>query len=157
MNGKPGDSSFDETTGHTVLSFAQDASGRVWLGTTEAGLFHMEDGKLVQFSDDYLKKRHLFALAFDADGALFVGSELGLRCYDAQGRLREISPQISQIESLLVDRHDVLWIGTHGMGLARYEKARSPSCKRPTVWAAIMSSRCLKTPRGACGSAPRTG
>ena len=120
MNGKAGDSSFDETTGRTVLSFAQDASGRVWLGTSEAGLFHLEDGKLVQFPDDYLEKRNLFALAFDAEGDLFVGTELGLRCYDAQGRLREISPQVSQIEALLVDRHGVLWVGTSGMGLARF-------------------------------------
>ena len=120
MNGKPGDSSFDETTGRTVLSFAQDASGRLWLGTTEAGLFHVEDGKLVQFSDDNLKKHNLFALAFDADGDLFVGTEFGLRCYDAQGHSREIPPLTPQIEAMLMDRHGVLWVATNGMGLARF-------------------------------------
>jgi PAS domain S-box-containing protein len=119
MNGKPGDSSFDETTGRTVLAFAQDASGRLWLGTTEAGLFHLEDGKLVQFSDDYLKKRNLFALACDADGSLWVGTELGLRCYDSHGRIREIPPNFSECRALLVDRHGILWAGTTGNGLAR--------------------------------------
>ena len=156
MNGKPGDSSFDETTGRTVLSFAQDASGRLWLGTTEAGLFHLEDGKLVQFSDDYLKKRNLFALAFDADGALFVGTELGLRCYDAQGHLREISPQVSQIEALLMDRHGVLWVGTSGMGLARFANGAFSFLRKADGLGSDYVRSLFEDAGGAFGSAPRT-
>jgi PAS domain S-box-containing protein len=120
MNGKPGESTFDETTTGTVLSFAQDASGRILMGTTEHGLFYWADGKFVQFPDDYLKKRNVFALAIDAGGALWVGTELGLRCYDAQGRPREIPPLTPQVEALLVDRHGILWVGTSGIGLARF-------------------------------------
>jgi ligand-binding sensor domain-containing protein/C4-dicarboxylate-specific signal transduction histidine kinase len=121
MNGKPGESTIDDTTiGGAVLSFAQDASGRIWMGTSEHGLFYLADGKLVEFRDDYLKKRNLFALAFDRDGSLWVGTEFGLRCYDAHGRLREIPPLTPQIEALLVDRHGILWVGTSGMGLARF-------------------------------------
>jgi PAS domain S-box-containing protein len=119
-NGGTGKSTFDETTPGTVLSFAEDASGRLWMGTVDNGLFYWKEGKLTAFPDESLKKHNLFSLAFDADGSLWVGTEVGLRCYDSQGRPREIPTNFSECRILLVDRHGVLWAGTKDSGLARF-------------------------------------
>jgi ligand-binding sensor domain-containing protein/signal transduction histidine kinase len=104
-----------------VLSFCEDTSGRIWLGTVEHGLFCWSGGKLVQIQDDILKQRNIFALAADANGCIWVGTGQGLLCYDLQGHPRQIPPFYPEVRALLVDRHGALWVGTSGKGLARYE------------------------------------
>lgn len=111
----------DQTNTGIVLSFCEDASGRIWMGTIEHGLFCWSGGKLVQIQDDSLKQRNIFALATDTNGCIWVGTSQGLVCYDSQGHPRHIPPFSQEVRALLVDRHGTLWAGTSGKGLARYE------------------------------------
>jgi PAS domain S-box-containing protein len=55
-----------------------------------------------------------------------------LRCFDAQGRIREIPPLTPKIEALLVDRRGVVWVGTNGMGLARYANGKFSFLRKAT-------------------------
>ncbi len=66
-----------------VLSFMEDSHGRVWAGTVEKGLFYWQDGKMNELPDDFLKQHLIFALAEDAQGQIWVGTEVGLRCFSA--------------------------------------------------------------------------
>ena len=120
VNGRPGESLFDEATTGPVLSIYEDPSGRVWLGTAQHGLFYWADGKLVRFPDDQLKKHNIYAVAMDAENQIWLGTEDGLLCY-TNGRAKTIPPIYTEVTALLVDRHGTLWVGTSGSGLARYQ------------------------------------
>ena len=50
-----------------------------------------------------------------------MGTSFGLYCYTPELKRREIPPLTGDIRALLVDRHGVLWIGTIGSRLVRYE------------------------------------
>ncbi len=102
----------------------EDQTGRVWLGTGEHGLFYWADEKMVPVPDDFLKSRNIFSLAAEADGRIWIGTELGLRCCDANGQPQPAPAVSSEIDALLIDHHGVLWVGTSGSGLARYHNGK---------------------------------
>ena len=118
---KPATSFFGVTNIGMVLSFCEDSAGRIWIGTVEHGLFYWADGKIIPVPDDLLKKENINALAADSAGQIWAGSSIGLHCY-AQGKVAKVAGVVAEVTALLVDRHGVLWIGTHGQGLGRYER-----------------------------------
>ena len=73
-----------------VLSFCEDASGRIWMGTTEQGLFYWRDGKLNAVPEEPVLKKNIFALAAEGTNRIWVGTDSGLR-YCADGRVRNFS------------------------------------------------------------------
>ena len=92
----------------------------MWLGTTDLGLYYWQDGEFHQFPDEKLKKETIFALAVDTLGQLWVGTQLGLHCYERDGRQKQMVPFTTEIRALLLDRQGVLWAGTSGNGLAQF-------------------------------------
>jgi ligand-binding sensor domain-containing protein/signal transduction histidine kinase len=115
----PAGSFFHNTTNAGIaLSFCQDASGRIWQGTPEHGLFCWTDGKPVPVPSRILAKKVISALAADGQGRLWVGTDVGLWCY-TQGRMGESPLPESEVKALLVDRHGILWLATSGQGLGR--------------------------------------
>ena len=119
----PAGSFFGNINTGEVLSFCEDTIGRVWLGTVEHGLFYWANGKLEPCPDTVLNHRNVQALAADAEDQIWVGTQSGLHCY-ANEQVKETPPLSANVSSLLVDRHGVLWVGTTGAGLARYENGR---------------------------------
>ena len=96
--------------------------GRMWLGTYNQGIYFWQDGALSKLPDPGLDKITVRCLAEDREGRLWVGAQEGLRCYGADLRRQEIPAYGMEIRALLVDRQDVLWIGTSGHGLIRQRK-----------------------------------
>ncbi|MDB6053016.1 MAG: sensor signal transduction histidine kinase [Verrucomicrobiales bacterium] len=107
--------------GENIIAFGEDLTGGAWMGTPEHGLIHVSNGVSTRIEDPFLKQQNIFALAMEGDGRLWVGMGSGLRLYE-KGQLQDSTPIANQINAILVDSHGVLWIGTFGMGLARYEK-----------------------------------
>src|SRR5690606_39079669 len=66
-----------------VLALAED-HGRVWLGTTQAGLHSWREGVLTKFPDPFLDEVIARALAVDSEGNIWIGTERGVLCYDPQ-------------------------------------------------------------------------
>jgi ligand-binding sensor domain-containing protein/signal transduction histidine kinase len=109
-----------------VFSICEDSKGRVWVGTADHGLFYLEHGQLVPFPDPTLRGFIVSSLAVDPSGRLWVGlahGTAGLRCYDPDFNRLAIPGVIPEAKALLVDRQGVLWIGTLGGGLARYQNS----------------------------------
>ncbi len=102
----------------------EDPLGRVWLGTGDTGqLYYWQAGERHRFPDETLAQSFFFAVAVDARGDIWVGTQHGLRCYDAEFRRKEL-PALSttaQVNALLIDRYGVLWVGTEGNGLWRWK------------------------------------
>jgi ligand-binding sensor domain-containing protein/signal transduction histidine kinase len=102
-------------------SVFEGRNGRVWLGTAHLGLYDWQDGKLSSFPDDTLKNAIVFAIAEDSKGQLWLGTEYGARCYNANFQSNSVPEFYHEVRALLVDRHGTLWMGTRGNGLGRFQ------------------------------------
>jgi PAS domain S-box-containing protein len=121
VKGNPLKTSMDENYRNHILAFGESTKGRIWIGTSEQGLLYWENGKMLKFPDDSLKKDNIFAVAEGADGNIWVGTGNGLHCYDSKFQPVAIPAFFNEVKAILVDSHGVVWIGTPGAGLARYE------------------------------------
>ena len=105
-----------------VLCGYEDLQGRQWFGTANQGVYFWQDGKITKLADTNLDEAGVLSIAEDLDGQIWVGTKQGLHCYDSHLQPKDIPPLWSEIRALLVDRQGVLWIGTSGDGLARYQR-----------------------------------
>ena len=107
-----------------VSAMCEDAQHRIWLGTADEGLYYWQSGTIKHFPDAALNKQAIFALASDARGQLWVGTQAGVHCYDTNFARKKPIPISTAIKALLVDRHGVVWIGSTGEGLIRYQDGK---------------------------------
>jgi ligand-binding sensor domain-containing protein/anti-sigma regulatory factor (Ser/Thr protein kinase) len=120
----PGVSVDEGLAPYRVLGLMQDSKQRLWVSTDGGGLARYEKGKI----DSYSRKNGLFAdsiyaLAEDAAGNVWIGTSGGLNSIK-EGRVRKYTDNglsHASVASLYVDSNDVLWIGTLGRGLFRFE------------------------------------
>lgn len=117
----PQESTLVEEGAVTVLCFCEDARGQIWRGTAQRGVSRRVGDQWVLLDDPYLLSRNVYAVVVDKEEQLWVGTEMGLRCYDKNGASKKIPEITADIKALLVDSHGVLWVGTSHMGLARYK------------------------------------
>jgi signal transduction histidine kinase/streptogramin lyase len=105
---------------YDIPSIHEDSKGRVWLGTTKFGLYYWQKGTLNKFQDDALDQRIIRSLVVDKEGNLWVGTELGLFCYNSKFQRIALPYPWYETHALFVDHHGVVWVGTSGGGLVRY-------------------------------------
>lgn len=123
-----------------------DGKNRLWISTWSSGIC-MVDGHAVDFGNiNELKFEYHFpdakdsialppGIAFvvteDADGNIWAGTESGLCRYNEQTKkwkryfnipANEKSIHHNNVRSLCLDKKGVLWIGTNGGGLNRYNE-----------------------------------
>ena len=104
-----------------ILCGYEDRQGRLWFGTANHGVYCWQDGKTTKIPDPKLDETLVLCIAEDLAGQIWVGTSDGLCGYDAGLQRREIPLLPDEVRALLVDRQGVLWIGTTGRGLARYQ------------------------------------
>jgi ligand-binding sensor domain-containing protein/signal transduction histidine kinase len=112
------------------MSLCCGANGRVWMGTVRRGLYYLQDGKINLFPDNSVNQSIIFALAEDSAGQIWIGTDSGLRCYDASFQRKEIGDAHFEVRTLLVDRHGVVWVGTSGNGLMCYKNGQLTTFKK---------------------------
>ena len=114
-SGSPTNAVLDGSCGY------QDRQGRLWFGTPYRGLYYWQPGTLTKVADPALDATLIFCIAEDRGGQIWVGAEDGLHCLDSNLRPKATLPLDAEVRALLVDDHDVLWVGTAGRGLGRYQ------------------------------------
>jgi hypothetical protein len=74
----------DGLPSNCVWSLQADADGSLWLGTSEAGLTHFQDGKFTTYdtANSALSGDVVLALYRDRKGALWIGTDSGLNRYE---------------------------------------------------------------------------
>jgi ligand-binding sensor domain-containing protein/signal transduction histidine kinase len=129
VKGATNETSFGNTISDG-MAIGSGSGGRVWMGTARHGLYYWQDGKLNLFPDDSLNQNIIFAVAEDSTGQIWVGTEHGLHCYDANFQHKEIGDAHFEVRALLADRHGVVWAGTSGNGLACYKNGMLTTFKK---------------------------
>ncbi len=107
-----------------VLCLAEDTRGRVWIGTSNHGLYYWADNKLVHFDGEASRpweKQPISALAVDHAGNIWIGAANGVHGINPDLTPRPSTGFAGQPGALLVDSHGALWIGGMFDGLFRYQ------------------------------------
>ncbi len=130
-------------SGSSILPIAEDASGRIWVGTFNSGLnAYDRDSRSfrrfspIPFDDSSIPHARLSSLRIDRSGTLWIGSWGGtltafdpdrgvsVRHYVHDTHKPESITASERVKYIAEDRQDrdVLWIGTIGGGLERFNK-----------------------------------
>ncbi|HZE68988.1 MAG TPA: two-component regulator propeller domain-containing protein [Pyrinomonadaceae bacterium] len=97
-----------------VISMAQTADGKIWMGTLGAGLFFLAGGRATQVSAGLPDRKIDCLLAISTD-ELWVGTDTGLYRGNGNGfRRLELPSSLGNVPvlSLLRDRDSNIWAGT---------------------------------------------
>lgn len=106
--------------GKGCLTIFEDEQQRVWLATVEPTLLCWTGGQLVPFPDPSITNELVLAMTEDTLGRLWIGTQYGVRCYDAAFHRVTVPDVTAKITALFGDRHGAVWIGTSGKGLGRF-------------------------------------
>ncbi|MHB1277694.1 MAG: sensor histidine kinase [Bacteroidia bacterium] len=109
--------------------FAEDESGRLWIGSFDKGLFCLDKGKLYQFGTEQgLGDNNVLTLC-SRNGELWISTFSGIDHLVGPTNAAKITAPISGFSghfaySLLYDSQGVLWIGTDGAGLYSWKNSK---------------------------------
>ncbi len=113
-----------EKIGRQIYVLYQTRDGTVWAGGENGlGCF---DGKVWKYfsTNDGLPARAVRALAEDAQGILWIGTEGGGLFQMRSGKITAVNSPVADISCLLAGHDNGLWVGTFGHGLARYQNQK---------------------------------
>jgi signal transduction histidine kinase/ligand-binding sensor domain-containing protein len=107
-----------------VRDFADDAEGRLWIGTDGAGLFTHHAGKVEAVGNF----RQVIALATASNGSLWVAADGGLSHVGKTADTWKVDPGWLEIQlrTVIADEHGGLW-ATDDQGLCRLDLATKPA------------------------------
>jgi ligand-binding sensor domain-containing protein/signal transduction histidine kinase len=104
-----------------VLALAQMANGDIWVGTRDAGLFRVSEGKITPIIRG-LPDLKVNALAPAGDKELWIATDRGIVRWDGSQLTRSrVPPSLDGVQALAmtIDRDSNLWVGTNSRGLVR--------------------------------------
>ncbi len=110
-----------------IAALAAPPDGSLWIGTADAGLAHLERGRITTFrSADGLPDERIRTLASAPGGGLWVGTAAGLAVFE-NGRFRCFGPDegvpVQEIHVVMAALDGSLWFGTDaGLGLLRGDR-----------------------------------
>jgi len=116
----------------SVYAILKDLHNDMWVGSSSEGLWQLpaNGGTPIDHTDAVFRRgdeKDVLSLAEGHDGTLWLGTGIGLvRHYPAQRVFRKVDlrPKVTSmptgVKTILADTSGVLWIGTQGSGLARY-------------------------------------
>jgi ligand-binding sensor domain-containing protein/signal transduction histidine kinase len=109
---------------YLVSSVVEDSARQLWISTTGGGLVRYANGHATAYSrPNGLLTNFLFALAEGAKGTLWIGTSDGLESIQ-DGRFTSYPGSglaHAAVYTLYVDTRGVVWVGTLGRGLFRFE------------------------------------
>jgi len=122
-----------------IMAIYRDASGILWFGTYRGGVYRYDNKTLVNFTTkDGLGNDRVAAIAEDDDEALWFGTEDGVSRYKnppypplekgGEGGFINFTTQDGLVHNPIRDIHrsdnGILWFGTLGGGVSRYDGQR---------------------------------
>lgn len=115
--------------GFLIISMAEMADGKIWLGTRDAGLFSLSEGRVTSFTQT-LPDRKVNSLLAVETRDLWVGTDGGAVRWNGVALTTNGIPRAlehNKILAMIKDRRSNIWVST-GDGLLRIDS------KGPAVW-----------------------
>ncbi len=108
-----------------IFTITEDSRKRLWVGGIN-GLVVKQGEKVKVFTENEgLSNSDVKCLLNDREDGMWVGTSHGLNHFDKKDSLRQYplknGQHIKFIRSLFLDDENLLWIGTYGDGLYRYD------------------------------------
>ena len=116
---------------HLIISMAETADGKVWMGTREAGLFCLSDGRVSSITRGIPDKKINSLLAADSD-ELWIGTDNGVVHWNGtQVSEAGQSHALDRVHAFVTirDRDSNVWVGT-STGLIRIDARGVSSLER---------------------------
>ncbi len=124
------DGSFDPVSeaaglGSKIYALFQSHDGKLWVGGTNSlGCYDGQGWKFFTDSEGLPANNTIRAIAEGTNGNLWIGTEGGGLCSLIDGKISPTNAPVKDISCLLVDHTGVLWTGTSGHGLVRFDGNR---------------------------------
>jgi ligand-binding sensor domain-containing protein len=128
-----------------ITAFAEDATGGWWIGTYGEGLYLWKEGRFFQFNraDDGLASDDIYALACDAQGRIWAGTDAGVSICAMPSKGQKIVQNIGIanglpdeiITTLKPDNQGNIWLGTQQKGICRFDPSALQCTFRSREWA----------------------
>ncbi len=123
-----------------ITAFHQDKEGIIWFGTFDKGLFRYDPetndlSKIHLVNQEKVKTLWIRDIYEDEDGFLWIASTKGLYRYNLRSKesiqytydpKNQLSIAENRIWSIFRDKYDMLWLGTQGGGLSKYNQEKIP-------------------------------
>jgi ligand-binding sensor domain-containing protein len=123
----PGFPSQQAVPSYMVTGIIEDGANRFWVSTRGGGVLSYANGTSQSYSKAAgLLSNFIYATAADRKGTIWVGTSSGLNSI-LDGRIKAYETDgLSSATALTlhVDARNILWIGTFGRGLFRFENGR---------------------------------
>jgi signal transduction histidine kinase/ligand-binding sensor domain-containing protein/CheY-like chemotaxis protein len=142
------ESGLNKFTGHTVKTYTkadglvddwipaviEDRAHDIWVGTS-AGVSRLHNGTFTNYGTrEGLSSNRIWAIHQDSRGYLWFGTDAGLSLffngkfinYDLQASSHD-GPGMGRVSVIYEDADHVLWVGTFGGGLKRFQNGRFAS------------------------------
>ena len=117
----------DKFGDYAVTEVCQDREGNFWVGTDNAGLVKITDGKASQIkSGTILDDTPVTAIFQDQDGIMWFGTESGLVVL-SEGKFyvcEKHGIQNAKINRIISDREGNIWIATDRNGIGKMTRSR---------------------------------
>lgn len=122
---------------NTILSMIQDSRGTIWLGTEGGGVNKLMPGSFQHYNlHAGLGGHPVRTILEDSKGNLWMGNRIGeVIKYDGHqfSKFPVVAGRDRILVSALEDRHGIIWFGSFGEGLVRFDpgtNTRAPSLAR---------------------------
>lgn len=110
-----------------ITAFAEDAAGRIWIGTYGEGVYCYTRERLYQFGrEDGMESSDIYTLVADQAGNIWAGTDAGVHLLDWTKQEKQISVFDSDdglpdniITSIQPRENGELWLGTYEGGLIK--------------------------------------
>lgn len=110
-------------TTNSLFSIFEDSENTIWIGTNGQGVVqYKEEFFTVPSFNTELPNKTITAFTEDKQGRLWIGSRKGLVCIQ-NGMMIEVPEPLGKLNiyCLYTDEEGILWIGTLGAGLWKYD------------------------------------
>ena len=118
-----------------ILAVLEDRAGDIWLGTFSGGISRLHNGKFTNYTTrEGLGSNRVWAIHQDYQGNLWFGTDAGLSLFRG-GKFTNYDlpespvggPSMASVSVIYEDSDHVLWVGTYGGGLQRFQDGKFAS------------------------------
>lgn len=119
-----------------ITAMCEDATGALWIGTEDRGIFRWQDGQLQHFgAADGLLDENVTSLTLDSGGQLWIGTKRGVNRRDGTRFVAFTTADglpDNSVSSVHAARSGTIWITTAG-GMCRFVDGRISRFEFPTT------------------------